>query len=220
MKAPTTVVPIALLLCLTLACPCLPSPSGLNNIPTTDIAPQRVVILQGWANSSEGEDTRYFVGAKSGATADLEVGLDSKASPDGGPVTAQVKYRLPNDSTRPDFAVGFANLSAARDRAGQPMPYVVATQAFPGWRAHAGYSGQERAAGFFLGADLRVSASLLVRADWVRAGSSTGSTSSIGAVWTPDQPFALEAWASFPGSPPTATVLTLKVDWPLSVSAP
>jgi hypothetical protein len=211
----------ALLFCVLLPVACLASPSGLNNIPTADLAPYRVVVLQAWSNFANGADTFYFVGAKAGATRDLEVGLDAKASPDGGPLTAQVKYRLPALPQRPQLALGLANLSTDRDRAGEPMPYVVATQVLaPAARAHLGYSAQKEATGVFLGADFAACPGLLLRADWVRPGSDD-ALSSLGALWTPpDQLFALEAWASFPAGPPSATVLTLKLDYPFSLATP
>ncbi len=211
---------VVLLLCLLFPVHCLASPSGLNNIPTADIAPYRVVVLQAWSNFAEGEDTSHFVGAKAGATKDLEVGLDAKASPDGGPLTAQIKYRLPPLPKRPQLALGLANLSTDRDRAGDPMPYLVATQAVSlSWRVHLGYSAQKHTSGLFLGADFTASPALLLRADWVRPGSDD-ALGSLGALWAPpDQPFALEAWASFPASPPSATVFTLKLDFPFSLAA-
>ena len=196
----------------------LASPSGLNNIPTTDVAPIRVAVVQAWSNSASAGDTTYVAGVKSGLTPDLEVGLDSRLSPDGGPLTSQFKYRLRSRPGAPALlAVGLANLSTDRSRAGQPMPYVVATSALaPATRAHLGYSAQKRASGLFLGADWSVSPVLLLRSDWVRPAADSGDVSSLGTLFTPaGQPFAVEAWASFPGSPPSDTTFTLKLDWAL-----
>jgi len=201
-----------LLLCVSSG-PCFSSPSGLNNIPTADVAAQGVVVLQAWANAAEGQDTTWLAGAKTGLTPDLEVGLDSRVAPDGGPVTAQVKYRV--RSTIPDlwWALGLANLSADKDRAGEPMPYAVATRSLGQWRAHLGYSAQKDAEGLFCGADLQISPSLLMRADWVRLGAAAGSATSVGALWASDGRLAFEARLTFPNSPPSATALTLKADW-------
>ncbi len=219
MLVPKYLSTVAAVLCLASAAPCLCSPSGLNNIPTTDIAPPQVVVLQGWGNAAKGSGPAYFAGVKFGATPDVEVGLDAKARPEGGPLTAQVKYRIPNPAgVTWALAVGLANLSADRDRAGEPMPYLVASQAFFSWRAHLGYSAQKGASGLFLGADFRASPALLLRSDWVRAGRSTGAVSSVGALWTPPGPVVLEAWASFPRSGSEDTVLTFKVDWPFSLT--
>ncbi len=69
------------------------SPSGLNNIPTTDVVPPKVAVVQTWLNMANNAQTQQFVGFKTGVLKGLEVGFDWKANDEThGHAELQAKY--------------------------------------------------------------------------------------------------------------------------------
>ncbi len=54
----------------------LATPTGLNNIPTADVVPQDVLVLQSWTNFGSDVDTSWAAGFKYGPACNWEVGLD------------------------------------------------------------------------------------------------------------------------------------------------
>ena len=55
------------------------SPTGLNNIPTTDVVPKNVLVLQTWRNMADDTHTQSYVGMKFGPFRNAEIGIDWKA---------------------------------------------------------------------------------------------------------------------------------------------
>ena len=134
------------------------SSSGLNNIPTTDTPPTKVVVLQTWLNLGEHLSREQFVGFKTSPIENLEVGVDWKAfsNRSHGHAALQAKYAV---EILPDFwkaAVGIANLSADRNHNGEPFPFVATSVDLKFARLHAGFSPQRYNEAFFFGVDKTV----------------------------------------------------------------
>ena len=131
------------------------SPSGLDNIPTTDVVPEGVMVHQVYMNLSWNKYPQQFLGFKAGPLKDLEVGLDWKSDDDvHGHVTAQAKYAF--DIVGKDRwrgVIGFANLSDNRAHAGEPFPYAATSVDLKLFRLHFGYSPQAHNEAFFAGVD-------------------------------------------------------------------
>ncbi|HNY76984.1 MAG: hypothetical protein RBS72_00145 [Sedimentisphaerales bacterium] len=131
------------------------SPSGLNNIPTTDTAAVKTFVLQGWGGFGNGQGPDWWTGFKFGLVEGLELGADWDA--DGDParhVQFQGKYAINLNDAGTRVAAGVANVSDDRDRNGDCFPYAVITQDFNGlFRVHLGYDFQEDNEGAFGGID-------------------------------------------------------------------
>lgn len=131
------------------------SPSGLNNIPTTDTAAVKTFVLQGWGGFGNDMTPDWWTGFKFGLIDGLELGADWDA--DGDParhVQFQGKYAINLNDAGTRIAAGVANVSDDRDRNGNCFPYAVITQDFKGLlRLHAGYDFQEDNEGAFAGID-------------------------------------------------------------------
>lgn len=128
----------------------LATPSGLNNIPTADTAPQGTLVLQTY--STVGGDARDDLnfGFKTGLEFKplrFEFGADSHVYPGlGGPVVVQAKVAYPLGDHLPTIAGGVANLAFTdhqRDRSGQPFGYGVLTEDFGFLRVTAGCGVQD-----------------------------------------------------------------------------
>lgn len=150
-------------LCLLLAAlpqMALATPSGLNNIPTADTAPQGTLVLQTY--STVGGDARDDLnfGFKTGLEFKplrFEFGADSHVYPGlGGPVVVQAKVAYPLGDHLPTIAGGVANLAFTdhqRDRSGQPFGYGVLTEDLGFLRVTAGCGVQDGDALPFVGLD-------------------------------------------------------------------
>lgn len=95
------------------------SSSGLNNIPTTDTAGHRVLVVQDYPTVRAGRPSDNFLGFKAG-------------------------YDLAADSRRkPRFEWGLdAATEGGRRRVGQPYSFAVASQDVKLARLHGGYAIQ------------------------------------------------------------------------------
>lgn len=136
------------------------NPSGLNNIPTADTAPQGTLVLQTY--STVGGDWRDDLnfGFKTGLefkSLRFEFGADSHVYPGlGGPVVVQGKVAYPLGEHLPTIAGGVANLAFTdhqRDRSGQPFGYGVLTEDLGFLRVTAGCGVQDGDALPFVGLD-------------------------------------------------------------------
>lgn len=194
------------------------SPTGLNNIPTVDKPPQKVLVWQQWSNFASGEDTVTMLGIKYGLTKELEIGLDGPIGPSPvGPMQFQAKYTFPTE--RPDqtkFCLGVANVTGNAGKANPIFPYVVAAQQFPASRGtargHLGFAPQRDANQLFLGVDYSSRPGLLWRADYIHNFDAETNLSSVGLLHEFQRHFAVEFWVSFPETGPD-TVWTLKFDF-------
>jgi len=201
-------------LCCTAA---LASPTGLNNIPTADVAPLNVLVLQTWT-SFDG-DASWVAGLKYGPAENWEIGLDDTFSGAGSASepALQAKYRIPlRNGVR--AALGLANISSDRDRNGEFFPYAVVSAPL-GEKAtgHLGYSLQQDNHALFLGADAAVSAGLTLRADWIQANDGGESVSSLGFIAPIGERWLVESWASFPTAESADSFYTIKVDYVIRI---
>ncbi|MDP6542730.1 MAG: hypothetical protein QGH60_02000 [Phycisphaerae bacterium] len=183
---------IGALLFLSVASSVQASPSGLNNIPTTDTPPPKAVVLQTWFNLGEHLSREQFVGFKTSPIKNLEVGVDWKAFTNAahGHATFQAKYAV---DILPDLmpykwkaAAGVANVSFDRDHTGEPFPYVATSLDLKVARLHAGFSAQRYNEAFFFGVDKTVTfldRNLQFRADAIQFNDMREMLYSAGFVY-------------------------------------
>ena len=194
---------------------CWASPTGLNNIPTTDVVPQDVLVLQTWGLWGPGAPAAHTVGLKYGPAAGLEIGADWQATGAGspGPLAFQAKYRVLDTPEGWGLTLGAANLAAGS----AAMPYVVASKALGDCHLYLGYSGQNSNEGLFWGADLAATDRLTLRADWVQTHARQESLSSLGFLYGLSDQWAVEGWTSFPTD--SAATYLLKLDYVLDFAS-
>lgn len=147
---------LALVLCLlAVNSSVLASPSGLNNIPTTDVPLRNTIIMQTWLNLAANMDIEQYVGFKTSLLLDgLEFGVDWKAYGEThGHATLQAKYSHDIIKGWWQGAVGFANLSEDWRHNGKVFPYVVTAVDLRLVRLHLGYAPQPHNEAFFAGID-------------------------------------------------------------------
>jgi len=214
------------------------SPSGLNNIPTTDVVPPKVLVLQSWTNLTDDGHPELFVAFKFGVFKGLEAGVDQKANGDPhGHATFQAKYAFDILQSAPwRGVVGIANVSDHRTHQGEAFPYVATSYDFGVLRAHLGYSCQKHNEAFFGGLDRTVvllGRDLQLKADVTQVNNSANTLYSAGFLYNfrpradnggPDQPGAanvlhallrsiiLESWVS-KRSASSAETLTVKLNY-------
>ncbi len=198
------------------------SPSGLNNIPTTDVVPEKVVVLQTWLNMTEEVDPQQYVGFKTSFLKGLEFGVDWKAIDEvHGHATLQAKYAF---NIVPDFlkgVVGVANVSDNRQHQGEVFPYAALSLDIELFRLHFGYAAQPHNEAFFAGIDrtfLLFDRNLQLKADAIQTNDKNDMLLSAGFLYefgrqNADQASStkllslldeltknmiLEAWVTFP----------------------
>jgi hypothetical protein len=189
------------------------TPSGLNNIPTTDTVPDRTVAVQafssfGGANqfAANGPGKQSFwMGFKTGLALSpfhLEWGLDSPLGGDrSGPLFFQTKVR-----TEPweggMFVLGIAGVAVTDiDRAGDPFSYAMLSHDFGFARFHAGYGLQTRGNSFLFGIDRNfkfLDRNLNLNADLVQTRDGDGLITAIGAKYDLTKHIVLESWVNIP----------------------
>lgn len=209
------------------------TPTGLNNIPTTDIVPKNVLVLQNWLNITANEQTQHFVGFKYGALKDVEIGVDWKASDrTHGHAMFQAKYAFDIRGDAWRGVIGVADLSAHREHNGDYFPYAATSLDLKVLRLHFGFAPQPHNERFFAGIDKMVTflgRNLQLRADAIHindkedtlfsagflyefgkkaegnGGSQEGSRGFLGRLM---QNMILESWVSMPstGAKETYTV--------------
>jgi hypothetical protein len=192
------------------------APSGLNNIPTADVAPTNVLVLQ--AFSSFGQDTppSWFAGFKYGVLENLEAGIDGRLDGPGANTdpALQVKYRFPLDP-QTALAAGIANITGDTDKNGNTFPYLVLSHDFTGVRGHLGYSFENDNQALFVGLDKAVNTKLTLRADWIQVADGHESLSSLGFISPLNKDWLVEGWATFPSQNGAQTGYVLKLDYVL-----
>jgi hypothetical protein len=195
------------------------SPSGLNNIPTVDVAPRNVLVLQTWGNFMRGASPAYVAGLKYGLPAGIEIGLDSRVdSGDSGPLTGQAKWRLPLPGEAPPYAmlVGVANVSDDRDKAGEADPYLVSGFDFGFARLSLGYSFQKDNDSVFAGVDKTVtvqSRALVLRADVRQIDDGDEWLASAGLLHELPLDFVFEGWVSASTADDAEEAYTVKLNY-------
>ena len=136
------------------------SPTGLNNISTTDLVDFDFLVLQYYANIPPKGSTEQWLAFKYGLFHDVEIGADWKVNDDPSlHAVLQAKYRVdpnhwwPDCLELPKFVVGFANLNDDRASTGPIAPYLTASYDLGIARLHAGFDFQHENEAFFAGVD-------------------------------------------------------------------
>jgi hypothetical protein len=195
------------------------SPSGLNNIPTVDVVPRNVLVLQTWGNYVSGASPAYVAGFKYGLPAGIEIGLDSRVdSGDSGPLTGQAKWRLPipGDESPCAMLVGVANVSDDRDEAGEADPYLVSGFDLGFARLNLGYSFQKDNESVFAGVDKAFalqSRGLVLRADVRQIDDGDEWLASAGLLHELPLNLVFEGWVSTSTADDAEEVLTTKLNY-------
>jgi len=163
------------------------SPTGLNNIPTTDTVPREVLVLQDWLNITANEQTQQFVGFKYGAFKDVEIGVDWKASDRAhGHATLQAKYAFAIRGDAWRGVIGVADLSDNREHNGEYFPYAATSLDLQAFRVHFGFAPQPHNERFFAGIDKMVTfldRNLQLRADAIHINDKEDTLFSAGFLY-------------------------------------
>jgi len=219
-------------LCLTaLPLTLLASPSGLNNIPTADTAPDLTPVLQAYTTVGKERNPDHSAGMKIGFgpwdkaafNSRFEAGVDGHYAPDAaGPVVFQIKYALQPWEKGPSLGLGSANLALSendRNRTGQPFSYAVLTQDLKHFRLHAGYALQHQGNAGFVGIDKTFKVferDLMLRSDAIQIQNERQWLASVGALYAINDWLVLETWTSVPvetGKPSFTLKLNFILDW-------
>ncbi|MHC4174757.1 MAG: hypothetical protein ACYTBX_02770 [Planctomycetota bacterium] len=132
--------------------------TGLNNIPTTDIVPENILVFQTWGNFAGGELPQEFIGFKYGPYKDVEIGIDWKANDrPHGHAMLQAKYAFDIGSDALRGVIGIADLSDNRKHNGEYFPYAATSLDLEAFRLHFGFAPQPHNEAFFGGFDKTVS---------------------------------------------------------------
>lgn len=209
----------------------LASPSGLNNIPTADTAPDLVPVIQAYTTFGADRKPDHTAGMKIGFgpwdkaafSSRFEAGIDSHCAPGGaGPAVFQIKYAVKPWGEGPDIGIGSANLAvngSDRARSGQPFSYGVLSQDFKHFRLHAGYGVQHRGNSALLGIDKTfkvLDRDFMLRADAVQIQNERQWQPSVGFLYALNSWLVWESWASVPvetGKPAFTLKLNFVLDW-------
>lgn len=197
------------------------SPSGLNNIPTSDVAPEKVLVLQTWGDFADNNYPVGMAGFKYGLIKGVEVGLDQKLQKgDEGALTFQAKWQwqIPGlTSVMP--LVGVANISDDRDKTGEVDPYLVLTLDAGISRFHLGYSFQDDNQAVFAGIDKTFKVAerdLVLRGDVRQVSDGDDLLGSVGVLHVLPYNFVFEGWGSFPSNSDSDESVTIKLNYVIS----
>ncbi len=196
---------------------CWASPTGLNNIPTADVVPKKVLVLQAYTEVGDNNKPDYFTGFKYSPLENLEVGLDGRIFPEASleeQLKGQIKYRF-KFGEQTAVAFGVANLGD-RAKLGWEDYYAVFTHDFGFIRAHLGGTLQRDNEGGFAGLDKTLELfekDLTLRADIIETNDSHNITSSVGFIYDLGYNFLLENWVSFPTQSEKEDFFTIKIDY-------
>lgn len=191
--------------------------SGLNNIPTADVVPENVLVLQFIGDFANNSTPAYTTGFKYGPAKNVEIGLDGNIFPQKGKtetLVAQGKLRFElNDSL--SMAAGIANLGD-RARAGREFPYGVLSQNLGFLRVHFGGTTQKDNEGVFGGIDKTIKflgRDLTLRSDIIQANDQRDTTTSVGFIYDLGSNFLVESWVSLPSESGKKNVTTVKLNY-------
>lgn len=200
--------------------------SGLNNIPTADVAPVGVLVMQQFSNAGSDQQTLYHFGFKYGPAKNWEIGLDKRIHESGsgsgiagaggmpaGPWVFQAKRRYELPGGKSSLGIGVANIGVNSDEAGDWYPYAVLSHNLRPFRGHIGYGGAKAAQGLFLGVDKTLRGGTVLRADWLQTDDQDESITSIGFLKPLGGPWIVEAWVSFPSASGVENTYTVKFDY-------
>ena len=191
--------------------------TGLNNIPTADVVPERVLVYQFFTDLKNDSKPDHFMGFKYGLLKNVEIGFDSRVSPEKakeGNFVAQGKVRFELSSSLA-IAAGITNLGD-RAKAGRESPFGVLSKDFGFFRAHFGGTAQRDNEGFFCGIDKTfefLNRDLTLRGDLIQTNDRHDTTASAGFVYDLCRNILLESWVSFPSESGRDNVATIKLNY-------
>ncbi len=163
------------------------SPSGLNNIPTTDVVPPKTVVLQTWWNLGYNREPEQFVAFKAGGFEGLEFGVDWRAAGETHRhAELQVKYAFDITGDWWKGVVGVANLTDNRQHNGYFFPYAATSVDLEVARLHFGYAPQPHNEAFFAGIDKTVpflNRNLQLKADAIHINDKDDVLFSVGFLY-------------------------------------
>jgi hypothetical protein len=200
--------------------PALATSTGLNNIPTSDVVPEKVLVFQFINDLANNNRPDYFAGFKYGLMKNVEIGLDGRIFPEHASeetLVAQGKVRF-DLSNSLAIAGGITNLGD-RAQAGRESPFGVLTQDFGFLRAHLGGTIQKDNEGFFGGIDKTFKffdRDLTLRGDLIQTNERSDTTTSAGFIYDLGRNFLLESWISFPSESGKEDVMTIKLNYVFS----
>mgnify|MGYP001261621271 CR=1 FL=1 len=193
------------------------SPTGLNNIPTTDVVGDKTLVLQGWLTAGDEMPPLYMTGFKYGIIDKLEIGLDSKVgSGDAGPIALQGKFRII------EFDFGFSALTGTEgitldDEIGDNIvPYLAISQDLKFFRLHGGYNFQKDNFGLFFGIDKKFDVfeqELILRSDLKQVKDGDNVLASGGILLTLPFNLVFETWISVPSDDNDEESFTVKLNY-------
>lgn len=196
---------------------CWATPTGLNNIPTADVVPEKTLVFQGIVDVGKDNKPDWFIGFKYGLMKNLEVGLDGRIFPESAleeTLKGQIKYRIPlSDQTA--MALGVANLGD-RAKLGWEDYYMAATHDLGFLRAHLGGTLQRDNEGVFAGLDKTfqfLDRDFTLRTDVIQTNDAHDTTTSVGFIYGLTKNILLESWISFPTQSGREDVSTIKFDY-------
>ncbi len=207
------------MLCILLAVrPVWATSTGLNNIPTADVVPEKVLVFQYFNNLGDDNVPDHFAGFKYGLMKNVEIGIDGRIFPEQSSeenlvVQGKVRFEL---SDQLSMALGITNLGD-RDKAGAEFPFAVLSYDLgSAVRVHFGGTSQNQHEGFFGGIDKTVKfleRDLMFRADVIQVNNQTDNLSSLGFLYDLGNNFLVESWVSFPTETGKEEFYTIKLNY-------
>lgn len=197
--------------------PAWASSTGLNNIPTADVVPEKILVFQHYSELGNDNVPDYFVGFKYGLLKNIEVGLDGRIFPEKTKeenLVAQGKIRF-ELSNKLALGLGIANLGD-RDKAGAEFPFAVLSQDLDFLRVHFGGTSQDDNEGFFGGIDKTIKffdRDLTIRSDIIQVNNQSDTLTSVGFIYDLGRNFLVESWMSFPSESHKEDILTIKLNY-------
>ncbi|MFQ5951780.1 MAG: hypothetical protein ACE5JK_00010 [Candidatus Omnitrophota bacterium] len=199
------------------------SPTGLNNIPTTDVAPDRTLVAQTWLTTGGEMKPLYVTGAKYGTINRMELGIDSKVgSGKSGPVALQAKLKVFGSDFGFSALAGTEGITFDGDISENIVPYVVASQDLKIsedvqlFRLHAGYGFQKHNFSVFGGVDRSFKIwgqEFIPRSDIKQVNDGRDLLISAGFLLTLPFNLALETWLNIPTEDGAEESMTIKLDY-------
>lgn len=191
--------------------------TGLNNIPTADVVPERTLVYQWFSNLGNNSKPDHFTGFKYGLMQNVEIGLDGRVFPEKAAeenLVAQGKIALELCPFLA-IAIGVTNLGD-RAKAGYEAPFGVLSKDFGLFRAHFGGTLQRNNEGIFAGLDKTfkfLNRDLTLRGDLIQTNDRNDAVTSAGFLYDIGHNFLLESWVSFPTESGKKKVATIKLNY-------
>jgi len=204
-------------LVLLITSPLWATSTGLNNIPTADVVPERVLVFQVFSDLANNNKPDHFAGFKYGPVKNVEIGLDGRIFPEKAKeetLVAQAKMRF--EFTH-ELAAAFGILNLGdRASAGNEAPFAVLSYDIGFMRAHFGGTTQNDNEGFFAGLDKTIKLfdrDFTLRSDILQTNDQHDTTSSVGFIYDLGHNFLIESWVSFPTQSGKEDVATIKLNY-------